>query len=301
MSNELSLLPSWLNSLVIWMQQGDKRGKYALYKAVNHYFPGTVVRYRTAIGDFYAPCEEWCFWYLGGPEKYYLDEFTPFLTLINDLGTPFVFFDLGADIGTVSALVATHCRLLNQVIAFEPNCGAFSLLQHNLASCCRSARAENKAVSDFEGSATLVTRSRSLGDHEGYLSPNTENDHIGNHSNPTLVTSLDAYLKQTQLYLAPLIVLKIDVEGQEIQAINGAVELIKHADQCVLLIEIHPEVLQKQNQTPEDIFDAVERIRAVNWLIPKRNNQPVDRSRPLFSQVKHAQYDIIATSHSPKQ
>jgi FkbM family methyltransferase len=299
MDSTLSRLPAWLNSLVIWMQKGDKLGKYALYKAVNRYFSGSVVCYHTPLGLFLTPTEEWCFWQLGGPEHYYLDEFTPFLNLINDFDTDFSFFDLGADIGTVSALVASHCPLLRHVFAFEPNRGAFTLLQHNLGSCQCSVYAEHKAISDYEGKATLVTRSRSLGDHEGYISDKFKVESSEN-SNEIDVTSLDAYLSQSSQSLARLVVIKIDVEGQEVEAIKGAEKLIQHANQCILLIEIHPDVLQKREQTPEDIFLAVERVRPVNWLIPKCNNQLVDRSRPLFSQIDHGQYDIIATSHFPK-
>lgn len=303
MNSTLPRLPAWLNSLVIWMQKGDKLGKYALYKAVNRYFSGSVVCYHTPSGHFITPTEEWCFWQLGGPEHYYLDEFTPFLNLINDFDTDFSFFDLGADIGTVSALVVSHCPLLRHVFAFEPNCGAFTLLRHNLNSYSRSVYAENKAISDYEGKATLVTRSRSLGDHEGYISAKTADvtkEGSGEESSETGVTSLDIYLRQSSQTLAELIVIKIDVEGQEVEAIKGAEKLIQNANQCILLIEIHPDVLQKRKQTPEDIFLAVERIRSVSWLIPKCNNQLVDRSRPLFSQVERGQYDIIATSHFPK-
>ena len=90
--------------------------------------------------------------------------------------------------------------------------------------------------------------------------------------------------------------LKIDVEGQEVQVVEGASSTISQAQTCIILIEIHPDVLDKFNQTPETLFNAVEAIRPVEWLVPKTGNSTLDRSRPLFSQVEKAQYDVIAVS-----
>ncbi len=277
-----------INAFLLWMQKGDKPAKYALFNWLNKRHPNTLIRYKMPLGPFLIPAHEWCFWQLGGPQNYYLDEFMPFIELINKQKSAFSFFDLGADIGTVSALINRHCDHAVQTIAFEPNQGAFSLLNHNMASCTRNGKAVNKALSNFNGMASLHTRQRTLGDHEGYIEENAQGD--------IQVTSLDSYIDNEKIELSSVVVLKIDVEGQEVQVVEGASNTISQAQTCIILIEIHPDVLDKFNQTPETLFNAVEAIRPVEWLVPKTGNSTLDRSRPLFSQVEKAQYDVIAVS-----
>lgn len=281
-------LPRWFNRFVIWMQKGEKLGKYACFKTINRLFPKAVIQYSFHRGTFLAPAQEWCFWELGGPKHYYLDEFYPFFDLINQTHSPFTFFDLGADIGTVSALVSLHCPHLKQTIAFEPNTGSFSLLNHNIHHCVKNGKAVNMAVSNFSGKADLCARERELGDHEGFIEVNDQGQ--------TTVTSLDNYIDVNVTDIAELVVIKIDVEGQEAEAVEGASQLIQNAGKTVIMIEIHPEVLARQNATPELLLDAIDNIRRHTWLVPKNNNQIVDRAQPLFSQIPTGQYDLIAVS-----
>ena len=293
MFNRFNTLPTWLNSVVIWMQSGEKLGKYAWYRLINRLFLGSVIRYQTDNGEFIAPTNEWCFWELGRPENYYLDEFTPFIELINKQTQPFTFFDMGADIGTVSAMVSARCTHLQNAIAFEPNPGAYSLLTHNMDQCVKNGLAVNQAISNTQTTAILHTRDRELGDHEGFIDTSNGGD--------TQVTSLDYYVKTNPVALAPMIspmiVLKIDVEGLEVEAIQGAKSIIQHATQCIVMVEIHPEVLNRLNQTPETLFSTLEAIRPVTWLVPKLNNQILDRTKPMFTQLPTQQYDLIAVAN----
>ncbi|MFT5812716.1 MAG: hypothetical protein ACI9VT_000453, partial [Psychroserpens sp.] len=103
-------------------------------------------------------------------------------------------------------------------------------------------------------------------------------------------------VKHQQLFKKNTIVLKIDVEGQEIQAICGANGLIKYAEKVVILIEIHPQVLSKTNNSPEDLFVAAEKCRAFDWTVPLYQNIPINRSLSFFEQVPVGQYDILGIS-----
>jgi FkbM family methyltransferase len=278
-----------VNRLLVLLQKKDWRGKYWFYVWLSKRYGSKVITHRIKGLVFNVPVGEWCFWLEKGPENYYLDEFLPFCNVLTQLDVPFTFFDLGADIGTVSSLVATHCNNLKNVIAFEPNNKSFEVLAVNLENIRQPSMCINAAVSDFEGVATFHADSERLNDHEGYI----DNSGVGD----TRVTSLDIWsVKQQEISIEETIALKIDVEGQEIQAVLGAKSLIKNAKKVIVLIEIHPDVLAKTNNTPDDLFSITEQIRGFDWIVPLYNNTPINRNLPFFEQVPVGQYDIIGIS-----
>jgi FkbM family methyltransferase len=284
--------PLWLNFVLVILQKKEWRGKHRLYLWLSKHFANKVIAHKIANRPFYVPIGEWCFWLENGPENYYLDEFLPFCEVINNLDTPFTLFDLGADIGTVSSLVAVHCKNLKNVVAFEPNPKSFEVLTINLDNLSQPVKCVQAAISNFDGFATFYADPERLNDHEGYIDNSGKGD--------TVVTSLDNWQckqnVQNDFLLEKTLVLKIDVEGQEIQLLDGAKALIKNADKVIILIEVHPEVLARTNHNPEDLFATAEQCREFDWTVPLYNNTPVNRELNLFEQVPVGQYDIIGIS-----
>lgn len=279
--------PGWVNALIIWFQQGDPKGKYAFYQYLSKHFSDRYVQYNIESKHFFIPVDEWCFWLEHGPQNYYLDEFEPFCDLLNRIGD-FTLFDLGADIGTVSALVARKCPSLQQIIAFEPNPGAYALLEQNLMHTGILSTAVNQAVSDFTGRVSFATENTLTGDHNGHILPDEAGD--------TPVTTIDSWLSDTSVEVQQTVVLKIDVEGQEIQAVNGAAQLLEQAKSVVVLLEIHPDVLSAHQQQPEDLFKAIEDVLPLHWFVPKFQQVAINRQAPFFEQFPVQQYDVIGLS-----
>jgi FkbM family methyltransferase len=287
---------TWLNYLFVLLQKKDWPGKHRFYLWLSKHFANKVIKHSIDNRPFCVPVGEWCFWLDKGPENYYLDEFDPFCDVLNDLNTPFTLFDLGADIGTVSSLVAVNCHNLKNIVAFEPNPKSFEVLTHNLDNFGQQTQCVNAAVSDVNGFATFYADKERLNDHEGYIDSNIE----GNGAGDTVVTTLDNWwinqVKQSSLLIEKNIALKIDVEGQEIQLLLGARALIKHATKVIILIEVHPQVLDRTNNSPDDLFAAAEKHRAFDWIVPLYQNTPINRKLSFFEQVPHGQYDIIGIS-----
>lgn len=286
----LSFLPVGINRLVVWLQLNDVKGKYTIYQWMTRYFSKHYVSHKVGKRRFKVPLKEWCFWLEKGPNHYYLEEFDPLCDWINGRGEVFTLFDLGADIGTVSSLIESRCAKLGCVVAFEPNPGAFSLLMDNLNHFYCPRHIVPAAISDFTGTASFVTKDAVCGDHEGHL----ESKKPGS----TAVFSLDDWIRKERLICKPLVVLKVDVEGQEIAAIHGAKKAISSSKSLIIFIEIHPEVLAQNGQEPEDIFNAVESHRDVYWVIPKLKNKRLDRAIAFYDQVPRQQYDLMAISCS---
>jgi FkbM family methyltransferase len=286
---------SGINRLLVLLQKKDWRGKYWFYVWLSKRYASKVITHSVEGRAFNVPVGEWCFWLEKGPENYYLDEFLPFCDVLNTLNTPFTLFDLGADIGTVSSLVAVHCKNLENVAAFEPNPKSFEVLKSNLDNLRQPVKCVKSAVSNFNGFATFHADPERLNDHEGYIDNSAEGD--------TVVTSLDNWLviqnqnsEQHDFLLEKTLALKIDVEGQEIQLLLGAKALIKNADKVIILIEVHPQVLARTHHTPDDLFATAEKFRDFDWTVPLYKNTPVNRDLSFFEQVPVGQYDIIGIS-----
>lgn len=280
--------PKTINWFLRTWQTSNLLGKYKIYQWLKKNYKGTLIEYNIDNRAFLVPVDEWCFWLGKGPENYYLDEFEPFCEALNQLNQPFVFFDLGADIGTASSLVAYNCPKLQNIIAFEPNPSSHHILSYNLAQISTAFISENKAVSDFNGYAYLNISNDTTTDHEG----NIERNNNGNIN----VVSLDSWCTDKKVEHPKNLVLKIDVEGQERNTIHGAANLISHAQNVIILIEFHPDVLNSKKETPEDLMKAVEKIRSIKWMVPSYNNAPIDRSCEFFEQFATRQYDIIGIS-----
>jgi FkbM family methyltransferase len=280
----------------VLLQKKDWRGKHRFYLWLSKHFANKVIKHSIDNRPFCVPVGEWCFWLDKGPENYYLDEFIPFCDVLNDLNAPFTLFDLGADIGTVSSLVAVNCHNLKNIVAFEPNPKSFEILTHNLNNFEQQTQCINAAVSDVNGFVTFHADAERLNDHEGYIQSNIESGEAGD----TVVTTLDNWwlnqVKQSSLLIEKNIALKIDVEGQEIQFLLGAKTLIKDAAKVIILIEVHPQVLARTNNTPDDLFATAEQYRDFDWTVPLYKNTPVNRSLSFFEQVPVGQYDIIGIS-----
>lgn len=277
-----------INWLLRTCQTSNLFGKYKIYRWLQKNHTGKLIEYTIANQSFLVPVEEWCFWLEKGPENYYLDEFKPFCDEIKRYNQTFTFFDLGADIGTVSSLVKNACDNIKTIVAFEPNKSSFQLLKHNLYHLGIHYSAQNKAVSNFNGYAAFKSDNTSTIDHEGSINSELHGE--------TEVVSLDDWQSHNEVKLEPGVVLKIDVEGQERAAIEGARKIIKEAEQVIMLLEFHPDVLKSRTETPEILMQTANEIRAFKWYVPLDNNREINNQQSFYDQYPIRQYDVIGVA-----
>ena len=286
-------VPFFLNVFVKFLQCHEVWGKYRFYEATKNKCKRRLIRYSIKGCEFSIPWDQWCFWNNYGPENYYLEEILPFTQTLNDKLTNFDFIDLGADVGVVSALVNKHCDGLQNIIALEPNPTVFGVLEKNLNNISSLHKAYHQAISDFKGYALFNYNMEKGSDHEGHLVIDKKEKAL---KVKTKVTTLDDLIADNNLRINQNIALKIDVEGQEKAMLKGGKRTIINADKVVLLLELHPEVLARGNQTPEDILNEAEKLRSFKWTVPVQENRPIDRTRNFYDQFPLQQYDIIGIS-----
>lgn len=181
-------------------------------------------------------------------------------------------FDCGADIGLFTALLCARCDRIGRVVAFEPNSRVEQVLRHNLAQFPRP-EVHMAAVSNFIGRGRLLAPAYDLGDHARFLVRAEEGIPV------MTVDSLAVFGGD--------VLLKIDVEGEELQVLQGASKTIRRAAHCVLTLEAHPQVCRRTGVLPNPCLDYLSSLRRFRFTIAETgrqvepNDQILDPARVL--------------------
>jgi len=173
-------------------------------------------------------------------------------------------FDCGADIGLFTALLCARCDRIARVLAFEPNSRVEQVLRHNLAQFPRP-EVHKAAVSNFSGRGKLLAPAYDLGDHARFLVRAEEG---------VPVLTLDSLG-----IFGGDVLLKIDVEGEELAVLQGARETIGRAARCVITLEAHPQVCHRTGILPSHCLAFLASLRPFQFTIAEtgRQVQPEDQ------------------------
>lgn len=155
----------------------------------------------------------------------------PVTRLISAILRPgMVFFDIGANAGFFSLLASTKCKA---VYAFEPLPSNLHRLSINLElNATQNVTVVQSAVTDRSGTGTLYV-------------PEDENtglasliEETGGHSIAVPTITLDEFVRKQGIGRVDLI--KIDIEGAEALAFEGAQELLSRVDAPDVIFEAKP-------------------------------------------------------------
>jgi len=150
--------------------------------------------------------------------------------------------DLGANIGYYTLLAAKLVGRKGRVFAFEPAPDNFSLLLKNIdANGYDNIIPVPKAVSNKTGTTKLFLHRMNKGDHRIYDS------HDGREAITVDATTLDAFFENGQY---PIDVIKMDIQGAEMAALQGMTEAVLKNDSLKIFTEFWPEMLQKFGFSP---------------------------------------------------
>lgn len=163
-----------------------------------------------------------------------------------------VFYDVGANIGVYTCLLAKH---VGQVIAFEPEPETRARAEANLRlnGLSHLASVKQWALSDSPATLQLLRRGeQTVG--EGQYTLTTE---------PTDETiTVDAKVGDRLIaegVIAPPNVLKIDVEGSEDDVLDGLQETLSNPDCRLVYCEVHPEQLETAGTSVDAVSETLER------------------------------------------
>lgn len=141
--------------------------------------------------------------------------------------------DVGAHVGYYSLIMAKGVGPSGKVYSFEPrDLNRGFLKKHIRVNGVENVTVFSKCVGDREGKVSFETRT------------GTGTGHLSEEGDVTVeMTTLDGAIKEGLLQAPDL--LKIDVEGAEVQVLRGATETIRNA-KPIMVLAVHSEALERE-------------------------------------------------------
>lgn len=163
------------------------------------------------------------------------------------------FVDVGANFGTFSLLASRLVGKNGRVIALEPQPRLVNLLRESIElSGARNCTVLEAACGFAAGDADLYVPGDDSGRAGFFKSFSARRDHALVHVKRLRLDDL-----LPTLPLSGRTVLKVDVEGSELDVLNGARELIA-ARRPALIIELNPWSAAAAGTSPAAVIDAIE-------------------------------------------
>ena len=132
-----------------------------------------------------------------------------------------VVIDIGGGIGIYAIAASMVIQDDGLIICFEPDAGNYELAAENLVlNDALRVILSSEGIGEKTNSGTLYRRSRNSGGAS--LTPTPDESVKGQ---PILITTLDAFCSGRGITDVDLI--KIDIEGYELDALRGAQEILK--------------------------------------------------------------------------
>ena len=156
-----------------------------------------------------------------------------------------VALDVGANVGAYALLMGGWVRPGGRVYAFEPSGQAFEGLRahiglNGLADVVHPVRA---AVSDREGRAALAA--------EGHHGTSRLASGTGEGTETVETVTIDQFCARE--HIVPTLI-KIDVEGWELEALRGARDTIARGGRSLaLFVEMHPTAWRERGMSADDV------------------------------------------------
>lgn len=172
-----------------------------------------------------------------------LDQFLP------EGGT---FLDVGANIGLMSLYAANIVGEQGKVIAFEPNKETRAIAMHNVE------------INEFDGRIQLIAKGAGSKNEQKEL---FENWAI-NRGAASLISTPESVVSQTveitsvdeEIGGRHIDVMKVDVEGYELEALKGAKSLLSRKHPPILIVECTQET-EHASYTREELFDFIQDVQ----------------------------------------
>lgn len=162
--------------------------------------------------------------------------------------------DIGANIGVCTVAMARAVGPGGRVESFEPAGRTYEQLKKSIAlNQLNNVSAHQLAVSNETGKLTLKIPRDVSGNASAFERPGSTDVDI----ETVQVVKLDDFLAQSSS--KPVRLMKVDAEGSELVALQGAKKIIQR-DKPVLIIEVNPETSAAAGWSNADLNELLEEV-----------------------------------------
>jgi FkbM family methyltransferase len=186
---------------------------------------------------------------------------------------PYTLIDCGADIGMIAASFLRASPDIVSMIAFEPNPASFAYLSESAAQWGVPATLRQAAASDHSGRGRLVASATDASEHARYI--------VDDPQGPIEIRRVDDEAVEPHL----AIIFKIDVEGEELGVVRGALETLQRSRDFVVVFEAHPMVARRTGQDPGAVLRLLRSVRPIEISVAELPGARIDVDRPFFDQL----------------
>ncbi|MEQ9553856.1 MAG: FkbM family methyltransferase [Coleofasciculus sp. G3-WIS-01] len=182
-----------------------------------------------------------------------------------------VIFECGTHHGWTTLLLSKWVGETGKVIGFEINHHNARIAKQNMElNSISNVTIEQKATGADEGKVRMFRKSNASVTPKNIISWGMIKNLIYGVEDVEMI-SLDSYAKQKNI--KPTL-LKIDVEGYESEVLKGAKNILESTPK--LEIELHTEVLSRQNTSVPEILDLIDISRYHCWIQWDELEAPVE-------------------------
>ncbi len=203
----------------------------------------------------------------------------------------YALIDCGADFGQIPLqLMSMGCKI-SDLIAFEPNPISFPWCKHNLEAY---GRVYDYAVSNFTGKAKLSAPADDDSPQARFIEP-AEDGSIN-------VVKIDDFELAGENIL-----LKLDIEGAELAALQGSQRTLARARKLLVCFEAHQAVEKRVGISSLEVMKYLESIRPMAFCIPGTQERTIkmptamsaDEVSQIMTHDKIHNANILAWSLNP--
>ena len=179
------------------------------------------------------------------------------VTLLSFLEPGDTFFDIGANVGWVTEKAAWLVGQRGQVHSFEPSPSTIRYLRRRVACMKLGNVVVNQfALGDAPGRLTLYEYAENYG---GASSLRNESwpGHQPVAETQVEIKKLDDYVQEQENEVTPIRLMKLDVQGAEIDVLHGATELISSPQRPVLFVEVERDANVAFGRCVDDLLRVI--------------------------------------------
>ncbi len=171
-----------------------------------------------------------------------------------------IFVDVGANTGYYTLNIASKLKE-GKIISIEADPNTFKILEKNCdINKITNSEIHNVACSNHEGNIDFFKTDKHSGINSILDQPENNNFNKIKIKSNTLDNILNSRFKKIDW-------IKIDVEGAELFVLEGAQETLNYTKH--IIIEIHEHILEKNNQTSQQIINILEKNKFKIKLFPE--------------------------------